>query len=111
MIAPTTLLTKPANTKNRNYLETNINKTVFGSLVLFYSRVISPADGARSLSYPTGSTYGYQAIRQEGILIGILLIGDRLFHEADQHYGAYIYLYGVKRYYDPIEDNVFWWKN
>ena len=75
-----------------------------------FSKVISPADGARSLSYPTGSAYGYQAIQEEGVLVGVLLIGDRLFHEADQHYGSYIRLYGINRYYDPIENNVFWWK-
>ena len=96
--------------KKRNSPITNLNKTVFSNWVLFYSKVISPADGARSLSYPTGSAYGYQAIQEEGVLVGVLLIGDRLFHEADQHYGSYIRLYGIHRYYDPIENNVFWWK-
>ena len=69
--------------KKRNEPKTNLNKLVLGSWVLFYSKVISPADGARSLSYPTGSAYGYQAIQEEGVLVGILLIGDRLFHEAE----------------------------
>jgi putative component of membrane protein insertase Oxa1/YidC/SpoIIIJ protein YidD len=77
--------------------------------IKFYSSVISPADGPRSPSYPTGSAYGLAAVRQHGFLMGILLIGDRLFHEADLHQGPVIYLHGKKRYYDPVESNTFWW--
>ena len=90
--------------------ESSFTKLIFGSLVKFYSKVISPLDGPRSPSYPTGSAYGLKAIQQEGAFLGILLIGDRLFHEADKNQGSYITIYGTKRYYDPIENNIFWWK-
>jgi putative component of membrane protein insertase Oxa1/YidC/SpoIIIJ protein YidD len=89
----------------------SLNQVVFSGMVLFYSRFISPLDGPRSPSYPTGSAYGLQAIREEGFLVGTLLIGDRLLHEADQHQGAYFRIYGQNRYYDPLENNTFWWKN
>lgn len=96
--------------KISNDFETSPTKAVFGGLVWFYSKIISPADGPRSPSYPTGSAYGFQAIQQEGFLMGTLLIGDRLLHEADKPQGGFIYIYGRKRYYDPIENNTFWWK-
>lgn len=77
--------------------------------IKFYSSVISPADGPRSPSYPTGTAYGRNAIRKHGFLKGVLLIGDRLFHEADIHQGPMIILHGKQRYYDPVESNTFWW--
>lgn len=96
------------NVQAENWTQSQV---VFSSMILFYSKIISPLDGPRSPSYPTGSAYGLQAIRQEGIFMGILLIGDRLFHEADIHQGAYFKIYNRTRYYDPIENNTFWWKN
>ena len=91
--------------------ELSLNEVVFGSMILFYSKFISPLDGARSPSYPTGSAYGLQAIRAEGVFMGILLIGDRLLHEASEHQGVNIRVYNKIRYYDPLENNIFWWKN
>ena len=88
----------------------SLNQVVFGSMVQFYSNWISPLDGPRSPSYPTGSAYGLKAIQQEGFFIGILLIGDRLLHEADKHQGPIFNIYGKNRYYDPLENNIFWWK-
>ena len=98
--------------ENSQVQSLSLNQVVFGSMVLFYAKVISPLDGPRSPSYPTGSAYGIKALQTEGIFMGILLIGDRLFHEAEHHQGApYIKIYGRTRYYDPIENNTFWWKN
>ncbi len=79
-----------------------------GAIGLF-SRYISPADGPRSPSYPTSTAYGRDAIETHGVLVGILLIADRLLHEADIHKGQKIVLYGTSRYYDPVENNTFWW--
>jgi putative component of membrane protein insertase Oxa1/YidC/SpoIIIJ protein YidD len=80
-----------------------------GAIRLF-SRYISPADGPRSPSYPTSTAYGRDAIETHGFLVGVLLIADRLLHEADIHKGQKIVLYGTSRYYDPVENNTFWWK-
>ncbi len=76
--------------------------------LLFFRHVISPLDGARSPSYPTGSAYSIAAIAQYGAFWGIVMTGDRLFHEADISLNKSIYLYGVKRYYDPPYANAFW---
>ncbi len=84
-------------------------KLVGKGLIHFYSTVISPADGPRSPSYPTGSAYGKQAIEKHGIILGVILTADRLIHESDVHLGAVTEIYGVKRYYDPVENNTFWW--
>lgn len=84
-------------------------KVVLGGLVNFYSKVLSPADGPRSPSYPTGSAYGREAIQKHGVILGVLLTADRLVHEVDHHQGTTILIYGVKRYFDPVRNNTFWW--
>ncbi len=89
--------------------QTSTVKFVWKNAIKVYSRFISPADGPRSPSYPTGTQYGKQAIEQHGFFIGIVLIADRLLHEADIHQGSKITIYGTTRYYDPIENNTYWW--
>ena len=85
-------------------------KIVFSSLIQFYSYYISPADGPRSPSYPTGSAYGRQAIEQYGLFLGVILTAERLIHETDKPLGPIVTLYHYNRFYDPIESNTFWWK-
>lgn len=90
--------------------ETSTTRLVLKGLVNFYSYGISPIDGPRSPSYPTGSAYGRNAIQAHGFFLGVLLTADRLIHEAGQFHGPYIMKYGVKRYYDPLLMNTFWWE-
>jgi putative component of membrane protein insertase Oxa1/YidC/SpoIIIJ protein YidD len=97
---------------HKNYpseYQTSSVKFVLESLIRFYASAISPADGPRSPSYPTGTAYGIQAVNQYGFFPGIFLIGDRLLHEADKHPGPEIMVFGRKRHYDPLEHNTFWW--
>ena len=89
--------------------ETSSVKLVWVGLMNVYARVISPADGPRSPSYPTGSAYGKQAIRTYGFFLGVLLTADRLLHEADKPQGPIIKIYGKQRFYDPLEHNTYWW--
>lgn len=89
--------------------QTSTTKLIGKGLIKAYSTFISPADGPRSPSYPTSTAYGQEAIEQHGFLIGVILIADRLLHEADIHRGPVIRLYGTDRYYDPLENNTFWW--
>ncbi len=79
------------------------------SAIQLYSKVISPADGPRSPSYPTSTAYGKEAIRSHGFFVGVLLIADRLIHESDVYNGPRIMHYGVSRYYDPVKYNTYWW--
>jgi len=79
-------------------------------LVRGFQKYISPADGPRSPSYPTGSQYGLQAIREEGLFWGLLMTGDRLFHEADVPMGPLVNLHNKVRFYDPPSSNRYWRK-
>ena len=89
--------------------QTSTVKWFWQGAIRTFSTVISPVDGPRSPSYPTGSAYGRQAIEKHGFFVGVLLIGDRLFHESDRHLGPTIEVYGKTRFYDPVESNTFWW--
>jgi len=88
---------------------TSTVKWIGKGAIQLYSKYVSPADGPRSPSYPTSTAYGIKAIERHGFWIGILLIADRLIHEADVHRGPRIELYGISRYDDPVESNTFWW--
>ncbi|MBI4495692.1 MAG: membrane protein insertion efficiency factor YidD [Deltaproteobacteria bacterium] len=71
---------------------------------------ISPVDGDRCPSYPTCSQYGLQAIQKHGPLIGWVMIFDRLIHEFDEvHRARPLEAHGRTRYFDPVENNDFWW--
>jgi len=47
-------------------------------LIRFFQIVISPQDGPTCRHIPTCSTYGKIAIQKYGLIIGSMLIGDRL---------------------------------
>ena len=75
-----------------------------------FQRYISPVDGDRCPSYPTCSQYGVEAIRKHGIWMGLVMTFDRLIHESDEvRQAPMIKIYGSYRYYDPVENNDFWW--
>lgn len=79
-------------------------------LINFYREYISPVDGGRCPSYPSCSHYALQAVKKHGSLLGLLLTFDRLIHEADEvHRTPLIKINGEYRYFDPIENNDFWW--
>jgi putative component of membrane protein insertase Oxa1/YidC/SpoIIIJ protein YidD len=89
--------------------ETSTAKLIGRGAIQAYSRFISPVDGPRSPSYPTSTAYGRQAIQQHGFLLGVILIADRLLHEAEFYSGPRVVINGHARYYDPIESNIYWW--
>ena len=89
--------------------ETSSTRLVWIGLIDFFRHVISPADGPRSPSYPTGSAYGKQAVETYGFFLGVVLTADRLIHEADRPFGPVITVYGKARYYDPLKNNTYWW--
>jgi len=77
-------------------------------LIRGFQTYISPADGPRSPSYPTGSQYGRQVLQEEGLFWGVLMTSDRLFHEADVPLGPMIDLHQRLRFYDPPLFNRYW---
>jgi len=82
---------------------------LFTGFIRSFQLLISPLDGPRSPSYPTGSAYGFQAVKKYGWITGSILAADRLFHETDYFEGNFIEVNGKKRYYDPVEFNTYWW--
>ena len=81
----------------------------FLGLLRFYRTVVSPVDGDRCSMAPTCSLYSRQALRDHGVIMGILLTADRLLHEADEIPLAHkIVIGGETYYYDPIANNTYW---
>jgi len=77
----------------------------------FFIKYISPVDGDRCPSYPTCSLYAQEAVREHGVLVGLVMAFDRLIHEADEiHRAPSIRVYDAYRVYDPVKNNDFWWK-
>ena len=84
-------------------------KAAQGAIRLF-QRYISPVDGDRCPCYPTCSQYSAEAIRKHGVWIGLVMTFDRLIHEsAEIRQAPLVNIYGSYRYYDPVENNDFWW--
>jgi len=59
--------------------------------------------------YPTCSAYSRLAVRKHGFFLGIMMTADRLIHEATEMEYAPLVLADRLRYYDPVENNDFWW--
>lgn len=77
--------------------------------ILFFKNTISKVDGDRCPSYPTCSQYGEMVVRKHGFIVGVLMIVDRLIHEASEaKTSPVITKYGISRIYDPPENNDFW---
>jgi hypothetical protein len=82
---------------------------VHGALTAWH-RVLTRADGPRSVMYPTASGFLGQATAKHGMLVGIMMTADRLLHEWDEQERApRIVKFGISRAYDPVEANDFWW--
>ncbi|MBM4330306.1 MAG: membrane protein insertion efficiency factor YidD [Deltaproteobacteria bacterium] len=79
-------------------------------LVGFFKNYISPVDGDRCPSYPTCSQYALEAVRKHGSLVGLVMAFGRLLQESDEiHRAPLIKINDSFRYYDPVENNDFWW--
>lgn len=94
----------------REALETSVPKLAVRGALTAWHRVLTRADGPRSVMYPTASAFLGQAAAKHGMLIGIVMTADRLLHEWDEQRRApRIIKYGVSRTYDPVAANDFWW--
>ena len=79
--------------------------------VKFFQNFISPVDGDRCGMSPTCSAYSREAIRKYGAIKGFVMTADRLIHEGDEWRFAPLIRKGWSvRYYDPPENNDFWYK-
>ncbi len=79
-------------------------------LVGFYKDYISPIDGSKCPMYPTCAQYSIECFEKHGLIMGWLMTCDRLFHEADEMKQTPMILINDRfRFYDPVENNDFWW--
>jgi len=81
-------------------------------LIRFYKKYVSPVDGASCTYYPSCSTYGLQAIRRNGLLLGIPMTAERVMRNHHPHHPERYPLFernGNLYYLDPVGSNDFWW--
>jgi len=92
------------------YSDSNTFHNPFGLFISFFKKYISAIDGDRCPMYPTCSQYSLLCLKKHGVMIGWIMTCDRLLHEGDEIYDApIIQVYDNLRYYDPVENNDFWW--
>jgi uncharacterized protein len=95
---------------HQDRLETSVPGLAVRGALTAWHKVLTRADGPRSVMYPTASGFLGQAVARHGMWIGIMMTTDRLLHEWDEQQRApRIVKYGVSRAYDPVEANDFWW--
>jgi len=88
----------------------SVSQRVARGVLRFFQIYISPVDGDRCPSYPTCSQYAVEAIHKHGAVAGLVMTFDRLIHEGDEvHLAPQIRVNDSYRYYDPVENNDFWW--
>ena len=74
MKAPGANVRAPASSQN---LETSSAAIACLGAIKFYQETISPIGGNRCGFWPSCSAYGYEAIKEQGPILGIIMIGDR----------------------------------
>ena len=88
--------------------ETSSVGVAMHGLIHFYQDFISSANGPDRCGFrPSCSRYGYQAIQEQGPLVGIMMIGDRqtrcnIFKEPGPDYP----LLPNGKLYDPVSNNL-----
>ena len=83
----------------------------FRFLVEVYRENISPIDGKDCPMYPSCSEYSIQSFKKHGFFLGWAMTCDRLFRcgRDELRLSPQIIMNGVRRWYDPLESNDFWW--
>ncbi|MBI2891800.1 MAG: membrane protein insertion efficiency factor YidD [Nitrospirae bacterium] len=77
--------------------------------VRFFQTTISRMDGPRCPMHPTCSRYALEAVRRNGLWLGLAMTGDRLIRDnGDFRAYARQRIHGHLRYVDPVEAHEFW---
>ena len=86
--------------------ETSSGRVAMQGLIRFYQIFISPAGGPDRCGFrPSCSHYGYQAIQEQGPVVGVIMIGDRQTRCNIFERHGYTRLPNGKLY-DPVSDNL-----
>ena len=85
--------------------------SLFRFLVEAYQENISPIDGKHCPMYPSCSEYSVQSIKKHGSVVGWIMTVDRLFRcgRDELSLSPQLIVNGERRWYDPPENNDFWW--
>ncbi len=89
-------------------IETSPVRVAFLGMIRMYQRFVSPVGGVDRCGFrPSCSRYGYQAIQEQGPLVGVIMIGDRqtrcnIFKEPGPDYP----LLPNGKLYDPVSNNL-----
>jgi len=83
----------------------------FRFLVEMYRENISPIDGKDCPMYPSCSEYSIRSFKKHGFFVGWMMTVDRLFRcgRDELRLSPQVMVDGERRWYDPIENNDFWW--
>lgn len=88
-------------------LETSSVGIAFLGAIRFYQKRISPIGGNRCGFWPSCSAYGYEAIKERGPILGIIMIGDRQIRcNIWKEEGADYTLLPHGKLYDPPSQNL-----
>ena len=66
------------STISNEYVDISFSKPMFKVMINFYQKIISPTKGSTCKMYPSCSEYGKLAMSENGIIVGSLMICDRL---------------------------------
>ena len=102
--------TYPWNSKERELPSLFHNLVIQG--LLFYQRTISPINGDRCPMYPSCSTYSVQSIKKHGFVLGSIMAAARLTQERGEiKVSPIIIANDSKLFFDPVENNDFWFNH
>lgn len=89
-------------------METSSAGIAFLGAIRFYQKTISPIGGvSRCGFWPSCSAYGAQAVREQGPLLGVIMIGDRQIRcNIWKHSGPDYTLLPNGKLYDPPGNNL-----
>jgi putative component of membrane protein insertase Oxa1/YidC/SpoIIIJ protein YidD len=110
----TAILDDPWNDKTPDStpeIEFSFEQDIARLMAGLYRNCFNSALSSGCPSYPSCSEYMVQSVTRFGIIPGIVLSLERMLHEMDRiTSGELIMVDDQLRIFDPIENNVWWWK-
>ncbi|HAS82334.1 MAG TPA: membrane protein insertion efficiency factor YidD [Verrucomicrobia bacterium] len=101
---------RPAATVKHRFLTDSTAANACRLWLGFYQHGMRAVSHSECRMEPSCSNFAIQAIHKHGPLIGVMMTGDRLLHEADeQKLRRIVRIPGMAFCPDPVSNNDFWW--